>query len=447
MKRATTAGSLLQWRCRAARRAELLIEEQCAELVARLEAGDLDDVRDILDGLGVPNAPDEPAGAGAESWTCPSCQSVQRTRGWQCPFSHKYCRTCMVKHVEGAAQPLCPHEGCGYRLGEHDLEVLRVSEDRLKAFSESQASAGAAIPCGGDSQVSVFQCRGKGCGRTVALAAGEARRRWACSCGAAPVCTGCGTDPYHYHALCGDVQLLRRRWLQWVQGGREAYHSLERRAQREATAQQRALREAMKRHAELSGSARSGRRRAPPAVARRRAVSGRGVRHLFTQCCLCGKCIVGPRFRCIHCPSFSSCSKCEPKLQLQHDHEHVFQIMFEDEINWKAMNVTLPKGIRARIRTRPESSEKALAVAGGGQKRRWHKHAGVEGVVLGQKRGKYVLELPDGAGARHVALEHLQPLLTQKQAERIINKASASGTAPSSAAASGSGAAATSKST
>merc|ERR1719195_1970339 len=93
------------------------------------------------------------------------------------------------------------------------------------------------------------------------------------------------------------------------------------------------------------------------------------------------------------------------------------------------MNITLPKGTRARIRRQVDSPQEA---AGRGQKRRPPKSGGLEGVIRGQKRGRYVLELPDGAGARHVLLEHLQPLLTQKQAERLLDLTATPGAAASS---------------
>jgi len=434
----------------------------------------------------------------------------------------------MVRWAESAGVPTCPHEGCGYRLGEHDLEDLRVSGPRLEAFRAVRLEEGlAALQENGDSQLTVFRCPGAGCGAAVVLGAGEARRRWSCACGSPPACTGCGVSPYHYHAKCAEVQPLRARWLAWLQGGREAYKGLERRACREATAQQKALREALERHSELEhdeewkaancrlcpkcrcavekvngcntivcgqnthggnrqpgcghrfnwkeakpykASAGTTPRPSPSAqhsLARRGAISGRGVRHLFTECSLCGsggKCILGPRFRCIHCQSFSVCAKCEPRLAEEHEEGHVFEIMFEDELDWSKIGVPLPRGIRARIRRRASHLVPDLAAAGdgggegedvpmgaassstAGRKRRANEGAGLEGVVRGQKRGKYMLELPDGAGTRHVAPELLQPLLTQKQAESLLSKGiavanTATGSGSGGAASSGGGAA------
>lgn len=106
----------------------------------------------------------------------------------------------------------------------------------------------------------------------------------------------------------------------------------------------------------------------------------------------------------------------------------MFEILFEDELDWRQEGVVLPRGIRARIRQRVamdtgEAANGATAAAAGRKRKR--DDAGMEGVIRGQKRGKYVLELSGGAGTRHVAAEDLQPLLTPKQAERILQSAPA----------------------
>jgi len=488
MQHALAVGERLRWRCRAAHRAGLLTGEQCGELQGRLRPaeGAADEVRDILDGLGVPPAPDEVTSTSSAVWNCHVCQDKQRAKGWRCPFKHRFCRQCMVKWAEEHPRPTCPAEGCGYRLGEHDLEDLRVSAARLEAFRRVGLEEGLlALQQAEGSQATVFRCTGAHCGAAVVLGANEARRCWTCGCGAPPTCTGCGATPYHHHARCADVQALRARWLAWLQGGREAYRGLQRRTAREATAQQRALREAMARQSELErdeqwkaehcrlcpkcrravekidgcntmvcgenthgGNRQPGcghrfswkdarpykprigaaRRLASSLLGRRGALGGRGVRHLFTQCGLCGsggKCIVGPRFRCIHCPSFSCCLKCEERLGDEHEAGHVFEILFEDDIDWGRPGVELPRGVRARIRRRGTLAGGVVPSGGGqppgtGQKRKHEEDVGVEGIIRGQRRGKYVLELPDGRGTRHVAPADLQPLLTQRQAEQLL---------------------------
>jgi len=485
LQQLAAARERLRWRCRSARKTGVVTEEQCCKLEESLRSK-VDDaaaeVADILDGLGVSPAVDDPSGG--TSWECSVCRSAQRSRGWRCPFGHRFCRDCMVQWIGSQATPRCPQEGCGYLLGEHDLEDIRVSAQRLEAFRTSQIEHGLARLESAESQQStVFRCAFPRCGAAVVAGRGE-RRRYACSCGAPPVCTGCSA-PYHYHGKCADVQPLRARWIAWLQGGREAYKGLQKRTAREATAQQRVLREAMARHTELErdeswkalncrccprcrrpvvkvdgcntmvcGENTHGGNRQPgcghrfswlsarpyrPAVgaarpsggstlARAGAVGGRGVRHLFTQCRFCEKCIVGPRFRCLHCPSFDVCQKCEPRVSEEHEEGHVFEILFEDELDWHQEGVVLPRGIRARIRQRvaldtgEAANGSAAAVA---SRKRKRDDAGLEGVIRGQKRNKYVLELSGGAGTRQVAAEDIQPLLTPKQAERILQSAPA----------------------
>lgn len=488
LHQAVAAHERLRWRCRAAKRARLVTEEQCAELQEMLKppADQADAVADILDGLGVTPAPDDPA-PGSLPWECLICRSTQRSRGWRCPFLHRSCRDCMAKWAEASVEPSCPHAECGYRLGEHDLEDLRVSAARLDAFRTFQLEKGLVALQDSQqagSQVSLFRCPGRGCNAAVVVGAADDRRRFVCNCGAPPACTSCGASPYHYHGACGDLQVLRARWLAWLQGGRDAYQGLQKRAVREATAQQRALREAVARHEELEhdeqwktdncrlcpkckrpvekvdgcntmicGQNTHGGNRRPgcghrfkwleappyrpnagsaritkaPALARVGAISGRGVRHLFAQCHYCGdgeKCISGPRFRCIHCPSFSCCLKCEPRLAAEHDANHVFEVLFEDEIDWGVTDVVLPKGTRARIRRRSQVSDTTMggeaANSDAPARKRRRQDSGLEGLIKGQRGGKYVLDLAGGMGTRHIAGEDLQPLLTQKQAERLL---------------------------
>lgn len=79
---------------------------------------------------------------------------------------------------------------------------------------------------------------------------------------------------------------------------------------------------------------------------RRRAAE---TRHVFVDCSLCGSGgdgIVGLRFRCLHCKSFSVCAACEPKLAEVHEKEHVFEIVAEAAFSWEA--IRLPVGTLAR---------------------------------------------------------------------------------------------------
>merc|ERR1712039_1041009 len=116
-------------------------------------------------------------------------------------------------------------------------------------------------------------------------------------------------------------------------------------------------------------------------------------------------------------------------LAEEHEEGHVFEIMFEDELDWSNMGIELPKGTRGRIRRRVSAqyANADMECDQGGpstgvvsKKRRRDADVGLEGIVKGQKRGKYILELPDGLGSRHVSPQDLQPLLTQRQAERLL---------------------------
>lgn len=321
--------------------------------------------------------------------------------------------------------PACPREGCGYQLGAYDLEDIRVPPARLEAFRTTRLVEGRLAADAG-SGPGIFFCPGIGCGATVAGST-EQRRRFICGCGAPAVCTGCGLSPYHYHVRCVDVQPIRARWLMWLRGGRESYRTLQRRTGRAVATQQQALRQAAAVPAESQLGAQTAQvlasnTRVPKA--RMRAIGGRAVRHLFTECAFCegGKHIVGPRFRCIHCPSFSVCLKCEPRLLKEHQEGHAFEIMFEDEIDWSNIGVPLSRGIRARIRRHRgvgHSSADALDPIG---IKRCHCGTVVEGVIKSQKRGRYMLELTSSSGATQVQVpvEDLQPLLTQRQADRLL---------------------------
>jgi len=316
--------------------------------------------------------------------------------------------------------PGCPNQACGYLLGDADLQELRVPAERVQAITAARGGHKPLCPDEGASQL-VCSLR---CGAAVKRPADEkARKSWLCHCGAPPVCTACGSTPYHYHGSCKEVRQLRKRWLEWAhRGGREAYHGLQRRAKRKATTQQRALREAMEIGSQQTADSQDDQAAATPAQAakmakaKNAALGGSGVRHLLAVCSICGsggKGILGPRFRCIHCPNFSVCSKCEPKLASQHPEGHVFEIMFEDDLDWERVQTPFPRGVRARLRGNAEVATTGGAT--GGRKRRLSS----EGVLRGQKRGKYQLELTDGSGILEVTVNQIQPLLALKQAERI----------------------------
>jgi len=250
----------------------------------------------------------------------------------------------------------------------------------------------------------VIRCPNSRCGNAV-LSLRRDRRRYVCPCGTTPFCTACRQAPYHYHGSCVDVQLLRQRWLDWVSGGREDYHGLARRTET-YEGQVLALQEAAARHRELEademwkakqcrlcpkckrpvqkidgcdamlcganfhgGNKQPGcgekfnwasaapykplleseSKEPPPQVTAEEArCRGRDVLHAFVDCSLCGSAgrgISGPRFRCLHCPSFDACGTCEPRLAELHAVDHVFEVMFESDFVWGR----LPRGTQVRL--------------------------------------------------------------------------------------------------
>lgn len=354
----------------------------------------------------------------------------------------------MLRRAAEEALPACPKQGCGYRLGEADLQDLRIPEERFKVICKALEAQRQGVQAGLVQEQSsgsdrIHCCSTPSCGAAVAIKAGEARRAWSCVCGAATVCTSCGVTPYHYHGKCEEVRVLRARWLAWLQGGREAYKGLQKKGQRSAITQQRALKEAMEhmesqqsqpQEPELQAPALAG-TAAPAAkltaaqaarVARTKgsALSGHGVRHLSVKCSLCrsgDREILGPRFRCLHCKNFNVCLKCEAKVATEHPEGHVFEIMFEDDIHWDKIDVQLPRGIRARLRQRLAEGSEEHPVDEQPSRKRVRAGLCSEGVLRAQKRGKYMLEMIDGSETLEVSAADLQPLLTQKQAERLMS--------------------------
>uniref|UniRef100_A0A7S4S3C3 Uncharacterized protein n=1 Tax=Alexandrium monilatum TaxID=311494 RepID=A0A7S4S3C3_9DINO len=412
-------------RAAAALRQGLLSEEQRGLLLNNLERGQVDLVHEIIAGVGVRSEPAMPLDVGEARWECSVCFAEQDEQGWRCPGSHRYCSGCMRRHAESTAFPRCPTVGCGYELAEADFRLLNVPRERLEAFrraklegavealassgSGAASSSGAAVAGGGrgresgERQEVVIRCPNPSCKNAVLVAKGD-RRSYSCACGASPFCTHCRQSPYHYHAECSDVQALRRRWLDWVSGGRDA-HRGEAEKSEAFEGQARALREGLERHTELEADedwkakhcrccpscsrtvqklsgcdamvcgadahggndqpgcgqsfswssaprykAKLESRKLPKITAEEARCRGRDALHAFVDCSLCGsggKGIRGPRFRCIHCRSFDACSECETKLAELHSPDHVFEVMFESDFEWGSLR--LPRGTRVRV--------------------------------------------------------------------------------------------------
>jgi len=71
-------------------------------------------------------------------------------------------------------------------------------------------------------------------------------------------------------------------------------------------------------------------------------VEGKDARHFMVSCDHCGAAhIRGPRFRCVHCPSFNLCADCDFRAAAGHSDEHVFEIIFTPQ---HVLNLDLPIG-------------------------------------------------------------------------------------------------------
>mmetsp|Transcript_37102 Transcript_37102/g.65336 ORF Transcript_37102/g.65336 Transcript_37102/m.65336 type:complete len:779 (-) Transcript_37102:154-2490(-) len=392
-----TSRQRLEWRCRAAVNCELMSEEQVRELETSLQTPEvnINEIREILDGLGVPQCSNGPFLArGARV----------RIQGL------------VVNPELNDATGIIKHWLISKGRWSVALDALGGGE---RAFKPENLVA-APVVAEDTPRTHCPQCDVR-----VAEKAGQPRHLVQCESGGPSHCSQCGDSPYHYHGRCSQMPRLRMQWTDWKHGrGRRVYQGLCQKAAQEASAQRRLLREAEEAiHGPQSPATRARHRLA----ARVNFIKGQGVRHFFTRCALCGSndnCIVGPRFRCLHCPAFDCCLKCEPRLETEHNASHVFEILFECEFDWGQAGVQLPSGTRARIRQHPvELAEAAPAgdAASDMHEARTRKRRGygMEGVVLELKRGKYEVQMDDG-GLRHVLPQDLQPLLSQRRAQELL---------------------------
>lgn len=374
----------------------------------------------------------------------------------------------MRQHVDAVTFPRCPQ--CVYELGQSDLEILEVAASRIEAFQHGKLCK--AVDTLAQNGEMLVRCSDGSCPNVVLLPAGSSRQQFSCSvCNARSFCTMCRQAPYHFHAECGRVQPLREQWLTWISGGREEYFGRARVAA-EDDRRNNALYEGIARHNELEADERwkaencrlcpgcsrpiskvegcdsmvCGRayhggdqqpgcgqefdwQQAAPYVAHieRRALPelktehaklrGRTAFHPFTDCNLCGgsgQGISGLRFRCIHCPALDVCSACEPQLANMHEHDHVFEILFESDFRcpW------LPRGTRVRIVRTGDRPPRSLTRSNISQLE------GQFGKVIGRRRPPlegYTVELELGQGTVVMAMEHLEPVLNSRaEAEHLL---------------------------
>ncbi|CAE7197438.1 hsdl2 [Symbiodinium natans] len=313
----------------------------------------------------------------------------------RCSRAHRFCRLCLAQHASTRRLPRCPGGGCDHELSDEELvEICGEGSEAVSSFRDELLLR--AIFVLGD----VVHCPNPCCASIISVEPGSGRQRVAC-CDWPAWCTTC-RQPYHYAVDCCDVQALRDQWLQWVSHGRSVYNQTK--AQHEEfERQKRALQEATERHAELKrdeewkqtncrecpqcrrvvqkidgcnsmvcgqdahgGNLQQGcghrfqwnKARAYQAAPDSRQlpllnvadvrVRGSGVRHPFCRCSRCKECIVGPRFRCIHCPDYNLCASCDGDASGagRHPASHVFQILFKPEYDLRAY---LPVGSRVVI--------------------------------------------------------------------------------------------------
>lgn len=89
------------------------------------------------------------------------------------------------------------------------------------------------------------------------------------------------------------------------------------------------------------------RKEVPTVNFERMKVEGSSSRHFLVECDVCNQQhIRGPRFRCIHCPNFNVCAKCDQEVASTHAAEHVFEIIFTPEHRY---NHFLPEGTQVEL--------------------------------------------------------------------------------------------------
>eukprot|EP00747_Dinoflagellata_sp_TGD_P164008 gnl/TRDRNA2_/TRDRNA2_183359_c0_seq1.p1 gnl/TRDRNA2_/TRDRNA2_183359_c0~~gnl/TRDRNA2_/TRDRNA2_183359_c0_seq1.p1 ORF type:complete len:817 (+),score=97.79 gnl/TRDRNA2_/TRDRNA2_183359_c0_seq1:75-2453(+) len=293
--------------------------------------------------------------------------------GCRCSF----CRECLAQHCEAVGFPRCPTPGCGHEFTEEDFYAVCGEGQKLERFRTEQLKRCV------DRLPGIFRCPAPSCGNIVEVDRSRGRQQFVCGCGAPPSCTGC-QGPYHYHVECNEVQETTQRWLDWVSRARQEYHGLAQEFRR-FESQRQAVEAVMTRQVELQqdekwkekycrlcpkcrrpiqktegcssmkcgedyhgGSLQPGcghtfnwdqaprYTAAAGPIRELPALDGRAVRlrvarvrHHFVKCDICGETIVGPRLRCIHCPSYDLCTTCDLAYSDQglHPENHVFSIV------------------------------------------------------------------------------------------------------------------------
>jgi len=77
-----------------------------------------------------------------QPWVCPICfEAVDGDNGdvvsIACADEHRFCRLCLLQHVDSQPFPRCPAVRCAYELSEQDLIVIcGAGSQRVERFRE-----------------------------------------------------------------------------------------------------------------------------------------------------------------------------------------------------------------------------------------------------------------------------------------------------------------------
>jgi hypothetical protein len=364
----------------------MITSEDRGKLQKLVAEGRHQEVRALLDEA-------EARASGRCKSTCLICfDEIQDGYAFKLECGHVFCSDCMAGHCAAVAYPGCPDTTCGHKFTED--EVLRAcGTDRLQAFQEMRLQQAV------EQLEGRVACPNPECFNVVLCEAGV-RQKVVCQCAWPPFCSLC-RQLYHPRKSCSDVGMLRQQWANWVSFGRREYHGRVEAAAVELE-QQRPVQEALQRQRDLEadeeykaancrccpmcgrtvqkldgcdqmkcgqnfhgGNRQDGcgadfdwksapryiprveRRPAPTLDIQRLRVEGRDFRHFLVSCDHCGAInITGPRFQCVHCPSFNICSDCDLRGTANHPGDHVFEIFFTPE---QSYNLDLPVGTKVEL--------------------------------------------------------------------------------------------------
>eukprot|EP00931_Biecheleriopsis_adriatica_P048486 TRINITY_DN28008_c0_g1_i1.p1 TRINITY_DN28008_c0_g1~~TRINITY_DN28008_c0_g1_i1.p1 ORF type:complete len:769 (-),score=117.09 TRINITY_DN28008_c0_g1_i1:2-2308(-) len=312
------------------------------------------------------------------------------------------CRDCMQAHIAARGPlPKCPLPGCTEELSEHDVSNFGDAHSVERWQSAALQRALQALP---GIKVS---CPQEECSMVVEVDLDGARSRIICPACNTEFCSRC-RQMYHFRVECEEVQTLRQRYTSWLCEGRAKYEGEMTATDRALSEREASLQAAQKRFNELvkdeefkakscrhcphcsrivqklegcnamrcgfdtdtRGNVQDGCGKsfdwttAPPyraqvgpapqaaplaedfALLQARS----SVPHHQWRCDLCDEQICGLRFRCVHCPAFDCCVRCEKTLGETHPEDHVFEILTPCQDQIEAHITSMAKASRGTAR-------------------------------------------------------------------------------------------------